>query len=106
MYVNLWLVPIAHQTWILCDQLINEITQEKHHAFILIFLLVDFVNKLLILAKDFVELILCTLLLSLVVQNTFLEELGEVRFVEIYVDRGPLGGGCGMCGLPLLYLLL
>jgi hypothetical protein len=44
MNIHLWLVSIADQPWILGNKLVNKITKEQYHTFILIFLLVNLVN--------------------------------------------------------------
>ena len=49
MDVNLWLPIISYKRRVICDQLVNEITQEQDHALILVLLLVDFINQLLVL---------------------------------------------------------
>lgn len=56
MYINLWLVAsmILHQHWVLCYELIDEVTQKQHNAFILVFLLVHSVDELLVLAQDLI----------------------------------------------------
>lgn len=104
MDINLWLTAIIHQRGIKCDKLVYEVTQQKHHALVFVFLLIDFVNQLLIFAKDLIQLVLSTLLLSLIIQYSFLEELGEVRLIKIHVIGSLSWLWLGVLALSYLFL--
>lgn len=87
MDIDLWLLIVTcgfNEAWILRDKLVNQIGEKVDTVFVLGLLFIDLVEKLLVLQFYFFELILGLLLLHLIVHNSLLQELRQVRFTEVF----------------------
>jgi hypothetical protein len=80
---------VLDDLWILGNQLIDKVTQQKHHRFVLILLLIDLIYQFLVLTQDLIQLDLGRLLLPLIVKNSPLKELGKIRLIKASLSTLP-----------------